>query len=428
MQIQAMIVFLKFLRVILGLLFVLQIAAFFPVFAWLDDFFVGSIGDVSAIRFLKIVLLMWCFDKLTSTIKKLELEKIIKTYGSDEPTTQHETSIKSGFVATVRDTEGNQFEFEVNTETKHEAILKCKEKHYLILSMREIDNKDSALKKQNHHAWRRYFARFIDLNVLGGLSAFLIFFTLTNLSIDTSSFIKALDNLIIAGWVAAVLCVPIEAFLLSKFGTTPAKWLFGIDVKTKDGNKPSFQQALQRSFLVFIWGELLLGFSFAYAGDRISKTGVASWDSKTDLIVTHKKMGVVRAVSCTVVTLFVCLISGLLNQIQKNDVLPKADFVKSFSETCYKKDEAYSNSATFRKYLADNCNCIGNSFYDGLSEKDKENLIDGYKKNKLTEFYLSSEVQQKMKVIADSCTNAQFSKMSQEDLDELDSLANSLKH
>lgn len=173
--------------------------------------------------------------------------------------------------------------------------------------------------KVNHHAWRRFFARIVDIYTLGFAWLFLIFIALNYLSVDTSAFSKALDNDIVASWIMAFLWIPVESFLLSTFGTTPAKWLFGISVTTSDEDRLTFSQAFKRSFLVAIQGMSLGIITQAFAEHRLSNTGTTLWDSNVGCVVNHKDWGVGRGVSCTLVVLTTVFYISIFNQMTKNE-------------------------------------------------------------------------------------------------------------
>jgi uncharacterized RDD family membrane protein YckC len=98
------------------------------------------------------------------------------------------------------------------------------------------------------HAWRRFWARFVDL----GTSRILLE-------------IMALALCSATGWVPPYASHPVPSYLVSfvvwvsflifseavslaSTGTTVGKWLFGIRVTHKDGSRFSFRQALSRSF------------------------------------------------------------------------------------------------------------------------------------------------------------------------------------
>lgn len=51
------------------------------------------------------------------------------------------------------------------------------------------------------------------------------------------------------------LMVPLEALLLSAFGTTPGKWLMGLRVHSRDGGLLTFSQAMERECAVLSQGQ-----------------------------------------------------------------------------------------------------------------------------------------------------------------------------
>jgi hypothetical protein len=106
------------------------------------------------------------------------------------------------------------------------------------------------------------------------------------------------------------------------FGTTPAKWLFGIRVAHADGNVLSFSESLNRSFLVFVQG-VGLGIPFValftqlFAYRRLTKTGTTLWDTSSSAVVLHKKWGVFRALACTAAVFVVLILISALNAAGK---------------------------------------------------------------------------------------------------------------
>ena len=68
-----------------------------------------------------------------------------------------------------------------------------------------------------------------------------------------------------------------ESIFLSLFGTTPAKWLFGISVAHPGGDLFAFPEALNRSFQVFVqgvglWIPIVALFTQLFAYRRLTKT------------------------------------------------------------------------------------------------------------------------------------------------------------
>lgn len=92
--------------------------------------------------------------------------------------------------------------------------------------------------------------------------------------------------------VVFLLFVPVEAWMLSRRGTTPGKALLRIQIRRKDGGLPSYRQALVRSLLVLLRGfalglYLVSLFAMSWARARLLRQGSTSWDEETGLRVEH---------------------------------------------------------------------------------------------------------------------------------------------
>ena len=99
------------------------------------------------------------------------------------------------------------------------------------------------------HPWRRYFARAIDLTLVGLMVSFVQFVLLHHNLVNISKGENVLCGL--AGWGLLVL---IEPLLLARFGTTAGKWCMGIIVTRPDGERLSYSEALNRTALVWFYG------------------------------------------------------------------------------------------------------------------------------------------------------------------------------
>ncbi len=181
-----------------------------------------------------------------------------------------------------------------------------------------VDQSKSFLGGQ-HHPWRRLFARTVDTCTVGFLLFFLLVFAIgATMPTQAAGFAKAIENPIIAGVVLYLIWLPAETVFLSLFGTTPAKWLFGIRVAHPGGDLLSFSEALNRSFLVFVQG-VGLGIPFValltqlFAYRRLAKTGTTLWDTSASAVVLHKKWGVFRAIVCTTAVFGVLILISALN-------------------------------------------------------------------------------------------------------------------
>ena len=174
-----------------------------------------------------------------------------------------------------------------------------------------------------HHPWRRLFARTVDICTAGLVLFMLLIFAFSaTMPEQAAGFAKAIENPIIASVVLYLIWLPAEALLLSLFGTTPAKWLFGIRVAHPGGNLLSFAAALNRSFLVFVQGvgfgiPFVALFKQLFAYRRLTKTGTTLWDTSTTAVVLHKKWGVFRALACTAAVFAVLILMSALNAAGK---------------------------------------------------------------------------------------------------------------
>ena len=174
-----------------------------------------------------------------------------------------------------------------------------------------------------HHPWRRLFARKVDICTAGLVLFMLLIFAFSaTMPEKAAGFAKAIENPIIASVVLYLIWLPAEALLLSLFGTTPAKWLFGIRVAHPGGNLLSFAAALNRSFLVFVQGvgfgiPFVALFTQLFAYRRLTKTGTTLWDTSTTAVVLHKKWGVFRALACTAAVFAVLILMSALNAAGK---------------------------------------------------------------------------------------------------------------
>ncbi len=167
------------------------------------------------------------------------------------------------------------------------------------------------------HPWRRFFAKFTDISTLGMLG-YSVFVMLTYLAPQQNEQLVAVrENTVIGGFLVIVIWCPMEACFLSFLGYTPAKWLYGIEVRSTIGAKLSFGKALERAFLSGIQGlggglpiVSLVTQLFAY--DRLNKTGTTLWDTSMKSVVSHAQWGPFRAIVCVVAGIAVLLLNFMI--------------------------------------------------------------------------------------------------------------------
>ena len=111
---------------------------------------------------------------------------------------------------------------------------------------------DAAAKQRDvaePRPWRRYFARGIDLSLVRLPVSFVQYVLLHSNYTPVSRWEAIVCALI--GWGLLLL---LEPLLLSRFGTTAGKWCMGITVTRPDGEKLSYNEALNRTALVWFYG------------------------------------------------------------------------------------------------------------------------------------------------------------------------------
>lgn len=171
------------------------------------------------------------------------------------------------------------------------------------------------------HPWRRYFAKLIDISLLGVPPFMLLLFSIGYFFPGQSAgLVKVLDNEIIASVLFIGAWIPIEAIFLSVFGNTPGRWLYGIYVRSSNGEKLSFGKAIERTSLVAVQGlgvgiPIIALFTQLFAHSRLKKTGTTLWDTSVGSIVWHMKWDPFRAVLCVIATVGVFFLIVVLNVI-----------------------------------------------------------------------------------------------------------------
>lgn len=106
--------------------------------------------------------------------------------------------------------------------------------------------------------------------------------------------------------------IPFEALFLSLLGTTPGKFLLGIQIRQGRKTRIDFLTALRRSFSVWFRGlgmgiPVLNVLCMLFAYQKLKLIHQASWDRDERILVTHRKIGSWRAVLAILVA-----IGGLL--------------------------------------------------------------------------------------------------------------------
>lgn len=103
------------------------------------------------------------------------------------------------------------------------------------------------------------------------------------------------------GCVAAIIWIPLEAACLVVTGTTPGKYLLGLQVVSKTGLPITSEQALNRAVSVWFTGcaallPLVPLFTFSTQYTRLNAGEEATWDENLGLTVTASPLSLGRKV------------------------------------------------------------------------------------------------------------------------------------
>lgn len=175
-----------------------------------------------------------------------------------------------------------------------------------------VSNYSPTINKSPVRPWVRFWAKYIDINIFGFCTGFLMGLTFP--------IYMAESNYLSLGIVSMFLYVFIEPIFISEFGTTFGRWLLKTKVVTRYGTNNSYMNALKRSFHVW-WRGCGLGipiinlFTFIVNYRILNRENITPWDKSSGYLVKHEKIGVLRIIVATMLILiFVVLTSyGIKN-------------------------------------------------------------------------------------------------------------------
>ena len=97
--------------------------------------------------------------------------------------------------------------------------------------------------------WRRYFARSFDLALYAT-----IWFVFAELILNINMLSNFTGKAFFSGLVEILLLLFLEPLFLSRFGTTPGKWLLGLSLTTQSDRRLTYSEAFTRTWRVLIYG------------------------------------------------------------------------------------------------------------------------------------------------------------------------------
>lgn len=166
--------------------------------------------------------------------------------------------------------------------------------------------------------WLRFWARILDYLWFIGIIAILVQIFLP--AGAEKWIIQAAQNYIPLD-SAIILCfVPIEALLLSRYGTTPGRALLRLQVRLREtGSLPSFRQALGRSFYVFVlgvalWLPLVSLLAMTWWRIHLLRKGSTPWDDRWGTRVEHGEPEIWRYITLGFI-LFLIVIMAIMSLV-----------------------------------------------------------------------------------------------------------------
>ncbi len=186
------------------------------------------------------------------------------------------------------------------------------------------------------HPFRRYFARATD--------EFL--YSLLTLFIWTGVFrIRTLEGFMAALWLSVsgvIFTLILEPLFLSRFATTPGKWIFGIRIRNTEGGLLSYEEAKARTRTVILWGCGLYIPAFRHYCNIKSYINYTRKGSKADLQWEDKSIctfvddsmwryGACLAVWLLTLYLSVACIMGMFLPRHQGDITPE-QFVENYND------------------------------------------------------------------------------------------------
>lgn len=229
--------------------------------------------------------------------------------------------------------------------------------HYLKL-FRELSLEEATPQKQDFqeeipkeiHPWRRFFARTIDLSLFSLLMEFvlLVIFRLRPIPGDFQQ--------LLLGLLFGFLYLPVEAWLLHQFGTTPGKWAMGIRLEWIEGGNLPYLEAIYRSWRVHKHGMAFgipiaqlyfLATSYCYLtgtstkrwnkyNERIDPPVDMDWDEDTEIIYSdwegksRWRILLLMLVFVSLVTVTVC---DCFKPAHRSNELTVAQFAENYNST-----------------------------------------------------------------------------------------------
>jgi uncharacterized RDD family membrane protein YckC len=171
------------------------------------------------------------------------------------------------------------------------------------------------------HPWRRYFARFVDNLLLGGL-VWLVVGTLAYILAPATTeqalaVLEAPGGALLDGMLTLIAALPVIALVVGLTGVSPGKWIFGVRVTDPEGRPIGVRAAFKRELKVWVFGlggglPLVSLWPLIGSYSRLTDTGTTHWDAGQPRVVSHRPEGALQtALLIVFIPLVILAVVGL---------------------------------------------------------------------------------------------------------------------
>lgn len=124
--------------------------------------------------------------------------------------------------------------------------------------------------------------------------------------------IRSIPN-VVATVIVTFIYILIDWLYMAILGTTPGKKILGIKVRTNDGMKLTNEVAFKRALMVWFRGMGVgVGIIQIIANikgyQNLTRDNITTWDRDLDILVTHKRIGLIRLLICPVIVIVIGII------------------------------------------------------------------------------------------------------------------------
>ena len=159
-----------------------------------------------------------------------------------------------------------------------------------------VDEGGGAWADLGPHPIRRWIARLFDFWVTTGLVfvALALPWIAAGPDLEAAAFpVMVLGVIFLLSPLRGLLAAALNALLLSRFSTTPGKWLCGVRIRREDGSPPAFTQGFRRELAALTFGcgfyvPLISVVAVGYNFFRLRAKGAAPWDQRRGLVAAQR--------------------------------------------------------------------------------------------------------------------------------------------